>query len=533
VGIDANKSTDFSVENTGTAAIEMVVSSSGLPAGISLSVSTSNLSISPGMSKDIVVDLQTDTTAQSGDYPVIISFTGGNSSVEIPLTIQVLPRIAVSVSATSNWAVVGSAQPTIVSIEVANLGDLNDTISLQIDDSNLAGAYGVALDSQTFSLSGGEVTNVNMTITKIDFTSQETTLTLTGISGLDSTVNDVLTLTIFPHQASVNLTAIIQSETVAVGQSVMGTLYVTNKGNSADTFILSTFGLECNLSANSVTLNAGQTHAGVEYSCPISAIILSGPHAFELLATSQADTGKSGSAQVSYNVPSTRVNDAVNITLNPETMNMNFDGGSSVTITVSNLVNDMVSGTLSLGGENVDLVNANWTATSGLNGTQYSLSPGQSTEFVLFLDSITQQGGVLDLRITAVSDVDGQIVVDESPAFEVTIAGEKEPPNGLVLPLGLEVPNSVGLNMLGGGWFVAILLFLYLRLTRKREVDHSEDAMETDGVEEEVDPNETMMLDGRKVICPACSTRCTVPRGSAPPFRFSCPSCGEKIRVTG
>jgi uncharacterized membrane protein len=536
VGVADTSTTDFTVENTGTSAVEVVVSSSGLPAGTALNVSTENRSIAFGEVKTISIEVTTDSTTLSGNYAVSIVFQGGGSSVSYPLTLQVLPRIAISVTSSANWAVVGAAEPAVVSIEVANLGDLQDTISLQIDDSNLSSAFGVSLESQTFTLDGGEMATVNMTITKIDSTIQESPLSIIATSSLDNTVTDTMSITIFPHSASVNLTAITTSDTIAVGTSLQGTLYVTNKGNSGDTFLLSTYGLECNLSSNSVSLAAGQTDSGVNYSCPITSIILSGPHAFELLATSQADSGKTASVQVAYNVPSTRVDDAVSISLQTDTLTMNYDGGSTITVTVTNLVNDMISGSLSVGGTNIDLVSANWSSQSGFNDSLFSLSPGQSAGFVLKLNSITVQGGEVDLLITAVSDVDGLIIIDESSILVVEIEGKHMPPEGLILPFGFEVENTTGLNMMAVGWLFALLALLYLRYGRKKIVDHRDDSMDsTEEVEGDSfdDPNETMMLDGRKVVCPSCSTRCTVPRGSLPPFKFTCPSCEEKIRVTG
>ncbi|MGB1679568.1 MAG: hypothetical protein ACPHFV_05945 [Poseidonia sp.] len=39
-------------------------------------------------------------------------------------------------------------------------------------------------------------------------------------------------------------------------------------------------------------------------------------------------------------------------------------------------------------------------------------------------------------------------------------------------------------------------------------------------------------MDGEsKVNCPSCDARLGVPRGSTPPFRFTCPQCDNKIRV--
>jgi len=43
--------------------------------------------------------------------------------------------------------------------------------------------------------------------------------------------------------------------------------------------------------------------------------------------------------------------------------------------------------------------------------------------------------------------------------------------------------------------------------------------------------NETRLDDDNKVECPTCEARLGVPRGSEPPFRFTCPKCSSKIRV--
>ena len=541
VPIDSSSTANFTVENTGTSDVVMAIGSTGLPIGATLTIMNSDLSLSSGSSKDIEIMIETDTTSQSGNYPLTISFYGGESSVDYVVTLQVQPRISVSISTSSNWAVVGASEPAVLSIEIANLGDLQDIVGVTIDDSNLAGIYGVSMDSQNFNLDGGEISTANLTITKLDFTNQEVILNLIATSSLDSSVIDSLSITVFPHSASVNLTALSLSETVAVGSELEGTLYVTNKGNSEDTFLISTFGLDCNLTANAIVLGAGQTHEGVDYTCPISSNIISGPHAFQITATSQADTGKAATVQIPYNVLSNRIDDAVSIMLQSDTMTMNYDGGSTITVTVTNLVNDVVSGSLSVGGTNAELVTSNWTAQNSMNESLYSLSPGESSSFVLSLSSVSEQGGELSLVITAVSEVDGMIVVDESSPLSVIIDSKHQPPDGLVIPFGFELENGTALNILYAGWIVALLCILLLRFRGKRsDDDFSTDAMQ--GGAEIISPpiesptneaNETMLLDGRKVICPSCATRCTVPRGSVPPFRFTCPACEEKIRVTG
>ncbi|MCS5537186.1 MAG: phage terminase large subunit family protein, partial [Candidatus Poseidoniaceae archaeon] len=44
-------------------------------------------------------------------------------------------------------------------------------------------------------------------------------------------------------------------------------------------------------------------------------------------------------------------------------------------------------------------------------------------------------------------------------------------------------------------------------------------------------PGEVRMNEERRVECPSCDSRLGLPRGSEPPFRFTCPKCDSSIRV--
>jgi hypothetical protein len=92
------------------------------------------------------------------------------------------------------------------------------------------------------------------------------------------------------------------------------------------------------------------------------------------------------------------------------------------------------------------------------------------------------------------------------------------------------------LNALFGGWGFSLLLLGVLFLVRGRKqntVNAEGDAEEEEEEGEKETPlgfNECRMEDG-KVSCPSCSARLGVPRGSEPPFRFTCPKCSTMIRV--
>jgi predicted RNA-binding Zn-ribbon protein involved in translation (DUF1610 family) len=103
----------------------------------------------------------------------------------------------------------------------------------------------------------------------------------------------------------------------------------------------------------------------------------------------------------------------------------------------------------------------------------------------------------------------------------------------------VNVSQSAALGVMGAGWLLAIVAIQLLRRpSRKSEEsteEESEDEDDDDESEEKELPelgyNECRMDGESKVSCPSCEARLGVPRGSAPPFRFNCPQCGEKIRV--
>ena len=98
----------------------------------------------------------------------------------------------------------------------------------------------------------------------------------------------------------------------------------------------------------------------------------------------------------------------------------------------------------------------------------------------------------------------------------------------------MSVSQSTALGVMGTGWLLAVIAIQLLRRRPSPSAD-SEEADE-DETEEEKDLPELgyneCRLDGEsKVNCPSCDARLGVPRGSTPPFRFTCPQCGSKIRV--
>ena len=118
----------------------------------------------------------------------------------------------------------------------------------------------------------------------------------------------------------------------------------------------------------------------------------------------------------------------------------------------------------------------------------------------------------------------------------VTIEGPALPPNGLALPMDINVSQNTALSVMGAGWLLALVAIQLLRRSRRSESTASEEDEATPEDEDEKELpelgyNECRLDANMKVDCPKCEARLGVPRGSSPPFRFTCPQCSEKIRV--
>jgi hypothetical protein len=209
-------------------------------------------------------------------------------------------------------------------------------------------------------------------------------------------------------------------------------------------------------------------------------------------------------------------------------------------LTVSNLGNAEVSGTLNAYGKDTGLVIIEWTRMSDDTATSdFTLTSGSSVDFLLTITSNTARTASSEVGVQAVSTSGGALYSDYSVPLPITLEGPALPPNGLALPLGVNVSQSAALGVMGAGWLLAIVAIQLLRRpSRKSEEsteEESEDEDDDDESEEKELPelgyNECRMDGESKVSCPSCEARLGVPRGSAPPFRFNCPQCGEKIRV--
>ena len=159
-------------------------------------------------------------------------------------------------------------------------------------------------------------------------------------------------------------------------------------------------------------------------------------------------------------------------------------------------------------------------------------------QFVVSLTSLVSTSEEATVLARATYQIGESTSSDTSAVLTASITGPELPPNGVQLPFDVALSQSDSLNAMFGGWLFSFLILAVLYLRReKKDVSlatpkESEPEAEEEPVEEvtQLGYNECR-LEGDKVSCPSCDARLGVPRGSEPPFRFSCPKCTTLIRV--
>ncbi|MEC7273482.1 MAG: hypothetical protein VXV85_07530, partial [Candidatus Thermoplasmatota archaeon] len=209
-------------------------------------------------------------------------------------------------------------------------------------------------------------------------------------------------------------------------------------------------------------------------------------------------------------------------------------GGSSTTVTISNLANIAVSGKLTMIGVGDGVLDIRWNNSLGEVTDAFTLEPGASEIFVVRLNALTTESTDVELRVRALIQIDGSSVDAESSSIEIDVLGEPKPPQGIEL-LGIEIGEQTTLQLIAAGYVLFALALLVLRFRTPRapstESEDEEEEEEEETKQYALGPNECRMDTNRRISCPSCEARLAVPGGNEPPFRFTCPTCDSSIRV--
>jgi uncharacterized membrane protein len=538
-------STAFTLSNTGTRDVILVASMSGLPSSATAEISHSSLMLSVGETSQVYLNITLTTNAEPGTHPLEFGYGGTGASAVEQVDLQIQDRYSVLLSSTSTQVVAGPSNNASILVDVTNFGTASDVLQLSLSDSSDSTWFTYSLSTTSVSLASGATSTVLIEVREVmtGATANGITITLHATSSNDPSAIDHLNLTVRPQVAGAEITVIADVDETPPGGIIRGSVVVKNTGTAYDELLLTTVDMDCGVTTL-FELEAGASSSAIPWSCTIDEGAQSGLASLEFRVTSTSRSDYVETYAEIYSVEPTYANgNVLDITTDASTYKIPYSGGTSVVVTVTNLANTHVEGVLSYNGEGTGMLIGQWTRIlddSAVN--TFQLAPFASAEFMLTLTSNIENDETANivLKATYVIVVTSTTGSEESDQFSISIAGPAEPPQGVTLPLGIQLDQSTTLNTLLGGWAFAILLLsvMYLRRNRKvtqnvdDEFDQSEEVVEeeNDAEEQTLGYNECRMEDG-KVSCPSCEARLGVPRGSEAPFRFTCPKCQTMIRV--
>jgi hypothetical protein len=413
---------------------------------------------------------------------------------------------------------------------------MQDTFLLSLESGESSTYFELSLSQTSVVLGVGQSQTVVLGVRESSTGAPETGLPINirVTSTLDSEATDFVIITLFSMDAGADLTILVNDASSVAGGTIEGTVSVTNTGNSADQFSISSVGLSCTLT-ESVTLSPGSSSSPLPWTCDVSEDALAGTNAFSFRVVSSARSNYVYNEVATYTVEASWDSaSVVSITVDATSLDVPYMGGSSTSVTVTNLANIDITGRLTLLGVGDGVFDIQWNNTAGEKTDLFTLSPGASEIFVVRINAISTQATSAELKVRALVQVDGSSVDAESPVIDVDLAGKAQPPEGMTL-LGIEIGGDTTFKIMAAGYvlFALALLFIKYRTPSTRSTSDEEEEEEEEEEEKEyaLGPNECRMDTNRRISCPSCEARLAVPGGNDPPFRFTCPTCESSIRV--
>jgi uncharacterized membrane protein len=528
------------LDNTGTSNLSLTPTLSGLPSDVDVVFDVGAVDLNRSGQQTVVLTFDASTGATPGTSTATLTYLAGSFSVSYTFDVVVVDREQVAVNTVRDRLL---ANPTSVSstvVDVTNLGTASDVYLVEWTTESQGNWFEFTISPTTFQLNSGASQSISIGVREIATGAPEAGViyTLRVVSTTNLEVHDEVFMTVQPVSVGANMTVLTEVGKAAPGGSVYGSLLLTNTGTVEDTFAVTTVGVDCGLDV-SVTVAPGLSSDPLGWSCVVANDAEAGQRAITFRAVSSVRSNVVLEYSKLFTVEADWPGDSlVALSFADGRLSLGIDSSTSTVLTVENLGNAEVSGTLDAFGKDTGLVVLEWVRMSDDQvTTDYTLTPGSSLDFQMTVVSNTARSATSEIVVRATSTGGGVLTTDESVPLPVSIEGPALPPNGLSLPLGVSVSQPATLGVMSAGWLMAIVAIQLLRKRSPKEIEAIEDdEVEDDEEEEEKDVPELgfneCRLDGEsKVNCPSCDARLGVPRGSTPPFRFTCPQCDNKIRV--
>ena len=549
---------NFLLDNLGTMDLDLTASVSGLPTGAEVTFSDTEVDLDAGTTLSVTMSVSMISTAQSGSYSITVTYSSDDYTQSLNLELQVADSVGLTVNSINNNIAAGPISQVTYTFEVTNLGSAADTffVALDFDETNNATTwFDTTLSTSSINLDPSSTQAVTISIRERAAGAPSTGCDVGIIvtSSNDDTVSSTIGFKIIPIQASAEITVLSGDDSAKPGETISGDVVVTNSGTGEDQFTITTIGEDCGLS-EIFSLAAGSSSETYSWVCTVDEGASAGLSSFNFRVTSNARSNYVLEQTQIFTVePNWDSDGIIEVSFSDESISMASSGGSSTLITVENLANAPINGDMFVLGSDDALFDITiYPANSDTPSSEFSLASGQSADFELVLNSRVSESESASLRISANVEIGGiGYTQDSSNELLVIIDGPELPPNGVELPFGLVLDEKQTISTMVSGWVFSILLLMLINILRKRRKASSIDATVEEVPEEEdskpekkpkkkeektvqahkLKSNECRMTPDNKVICPFCEAKLGVPRGSTPPFKFSCPQCAKKIRV--
>ena len=111
---------------------------SGLPTGAGVTFSDIEVGLDAGNTEVVTMSVSMVSTAQSGNYPIVVSYSSDDYTDSLSLEMQVADSVGLTVNAINNNIAAGPISEVTYTFEVTNLGSASDTffVELEFDEGN-------------------------------------------------------------------------------------------------------------------------------------------------------------------------------------------------------------------------------------------------------------------------------------------------------------------------------------------------------------------------------------------------------------
>ena len=543
LAVDSTGQLSLEFQNTGTRNLTLTSTVSGLPSGVDVNMPEEFVVI-VGQSNIDLFNFTASNTAEVGTTGLVFTFSDGDDSWIYNVDVQVVDSYSVSITSTENLISAGSITSESISFSITNLGTSSDTYTVSLSAEEALQYFDISLSSTSLSIESKNSAELVVTVRRTgQDVPNDLIATLRVVSISDDSSNASYSFAVQNATVGVDMTIALGDREANPGDTIAGSVVVTNTGNTEDTITISIPDSGCSLN-EAVTLQAGQSSSAFSFTCSISDNAIAGLSGLTVSSTSALDSSFTYEESISYNVLTSYPESGYGeIILSPTEFEIGSDSDVTILVTIVNNANTPINGNLDVIGEGADLFITTWTSKlSGQETSAFTIPAKSSAQFELTM--ITERSVTYDekasFKVVSTISLGDSTSTLESESVEYTVIGLNREPSGISLPFDIKLDNAQSITAVSSGWVVSILLFLVVRMMMKSrsrmklESKLREDLSEEEEVEEvesELGEGETRLLDSSRVECPSCSSILGVPSGSEPPFRFNCPSCGAKIKV--